>query len=207
LIRNHGENLADKDGFRTKSLVNMLGFNFRMTEIEAAIAYEQLMKMEALNHHRLRMAELYDARLGQLPELTIPAVRPGCTHVYYMYPILFNRDVARVSREAYVNAIKAEGISCQLLLGGKRKREEQQQTKCTVATYKLLEMGYDDKTIDTLILCTPKSTIQQTVGRVEREAPGKAVPLVIDIVDDNPMLQGMWKKRKSFYASRGYRLE
>jgi len=106
----------------------------------------------------------------------------------------------------FYDAIKAEGISCQLLLGGKRKREEQQQTKCTVATYKLLEMGYDDKTIDTLILCTPKSTIQQTVGRVEREAPGKAVPLVIDIVDDNPMLQGMWKKRSTFYKSRGFQV-
>jgi superfamily II DNA or RNA helicase len=105
----------------------------------------------------------------------------------------------------FFTSLQDAGISCQLLLGGKRKKEE--KTKCTVATYKLLEMGYDDKTIDTLILCTPKSSIQQTVGRVEREAPGKAVPLVIDIVDNNPMLLGMWKKRQKFYKTRGFTVQ
>jgi superfamily II DNA or RNA helicase len=98
-----------------------------------------------------------------------------------------------------------EHVSCELLLGGKkRKREEESSAKCTVATYKLLEMGYDDKHIDTLILCTPKSTIQQTVGRVEREALDKATPIVYDIVDNNSMLQGMWRKRQGFYKSRGF---
>lgn len=101
--------------------------------------------------------------------------------------------------------LEKAGIPTQLLLGGKKAQGGEH--KCAVATYKLLELGYDDKTLDTLVLCTPKSSIQQTVGRVEREAPNKLVPLVFDIVDSNPMLQGMWKKRKSFYASRGFRLE
>ena len=110
----------------------------------------------------------------------------------------------------FFEKLKSRGISCELLLGGakskKRKREDDESLppKCTVATYKLLEMGYDDKLIDTLILCTPKSTIQQTVGRVEREAPGKAIPMVFDIVDNNSILQGMWKKRQTFYKSRGF---
>lgn len=116
----------------------------------------------------------------------------------------------------FYEKLKARGILCELLLGGakskKRKREDLSETassppKCTVATYKLLEMGYDDKLIDTLILCTPKSTIQQTVGRVEREAPGKAIPLVIDIVDTNSILQGMWRKRQTFYKSRGFTIQ
>jgi len=114
----------------------------------------------------------------------------------------------------FFEQLKSRGVSCELLLGGakskKRKREEEEDDnekvpfKCTVATYKLLEMGYDDKLIDTLILCTPKSTIQQTVGRVERECPGKAIPIVIDIVDTNSILQGMWRKRQTFYKSRGF---
>jgi superfamily II DNA or RNA helicase len=96
------------------------------------------------------------------------------------------------------------GVSTVLLLGGKKSKEVKQEYKCAVATYNLLELGYDDKTLDTLILCTPKSSIQQTVGRVEREAPGKAVPIVFDLVDSNSMLQGMWKKRRAFYKSRGF---
>ena len=115
----------------------------------------------------------------------------------------------------FYEKLKSRGVSCELLLGGhkskKRKRDEQEDRdssfKCTVATYKLLEMGYDDKFIDTLILCTPKSTIQQTVGRVERECPGKAIPIVIDIVDTNSILQGMWKKRQTFYKSRGFTIQ
>jgi hypothetical protein len=42
------------------------------------------------------------------------------------------------------------------------------------------------------------------VGRVERECPGKAIPIVIDIVDTNSILQGMWRKRQTFYKSRGF---
>jgi superfamily II DNA or RNA helicase len=103
------------------------------------------------------------------------------------------------------DTLEKSGIPTQLLLGGKKSSTGEH--KCAVATYKLLELGYDDTTLDTLVLCTPKSSIQQTVGRVEREAPNKLVPLVFDIVDGNSMLQGMWKKRKSFYASRGFRLE
>jgi superfamily II DNA or RNA helicase len=112
----------------------------------------------------------------------------------------------REHAEYFQQQITLQGISCQLLLGGKKRKREDTliDAKCTVATYKLLEMGYDDKFLDTLVLCTPKSTIQQTVGRVEREAPGKAIPLVIDIVDVNPLLQGMWKKRHKFYTSRGF---
>jgi superfamily II DNA or RNA helicase len=97
------------------------------------------------------------------------------------------------------------GVSTVLLLGGKKtKKDSTEDYKCAVATYNLLELGYDDKTLDTLILCTPKSSIQQTVGRVEREAPGKAIPIVFDLVDTNSMLQGMWKKRRAFYKSRGF---
>jgi len=98
--------------------------------------------------------------------------------------------------------LEKAGIAVQLLLGGKKVASG--EFKCAIATYSLLELGYDDKTLDTLILCTPKSSIQQTVGRVEREAPGKATPEVYDIVDVNPMLQGMWRKRSTFYKSRGF---
>ena len=108
----------------------------------------------------------------------------------------------RQHAEDLAEQLEKAGIAVQLLLGGKRVAGG--EFKCAIATYSLLELGYDDKTLDTLILCTPKSSIQQTVGRVEREAPGKAIPEVYDIVDVNPMLQGMWRKRSTFYKSRGF---
>ena len=72
------------------------------------------------------------------------------------------------------------------------------------ATYSLLEEGYDDPDLDTLVLLTPRSRIQQTVGRVERTKVGKARPLVLDITDSFCVFPNMWYKRESFYKSRGF---
>lgn len=77
-------------------------------------------------------------------------------------------------------------------------------TRIVFATYSLLEEGYDDQILDTLLLITPRSRIQQTVGRIERTHDNKLRPLVIDIVDDFSVYPSMWAKRKKFYLSRGF---
>jgi len=110
LIRNHGENMADKPGYAPKSLVNILGFNFRMTEVEAAIAHEQLKKMDRLNDHRINLVHQLTDGLSSIKFLKMPRVRQGCTHVYYMHAMLFSEALATVSREAFVAAVNAEGI-------------------------------------------------------------------------------------------------
>jgi dTDP-4-amino-4,6-dideoxygalactose transaminase len=109
LIRNHAENMVDKEGFSPKSLVNMLGFNFRMTELEGAVAYEQLKKLDALNNHRIELAQYLNERLSKMPGIQAPAVRKGCTHVYYMYNMLYNEEDLGVSRENFLKAVRAEG--------------------------------------------------------------------------------------------------
>lgn len=80
-------------------------------------------------------------------------------------------------------------------------------TRLVVATYAYLEEGYDDATIDTLILATPRSRVQQTIGRAERTHPGKLVPLVWDVCEDYSAFRGMAFKRKAFYKSRGFTVE
>lgn len=110
LIRNHGENLVEKEGFKVKSLANLIGFNFRMTEVEAAIAHEQLKKLDKLNGHRIELAEYLNERLRDNPLIAIPKVRPGCTHVFYMHVPLFRPEVAKVTRAVFIDAIRAEGI-------------------------------------------------------------------------------------------------
>jgi superfamily II DNA or RNA helicase len=78
------------------------------------------------------------------------------------------------------------------------------KTHIVFATYSMLEEGYDDPVLDTLVLCTPRSRIQQTIGRIERTMDGKLKPLVIDIVDNFSIYPSMWYKRKRFYNSRGF---
>ena len=110
LIRNHGENLVESDGFKPLSLANMIGHNFRMTEIEAAIAHEQVKKIDILNSYRLHLVQILEARLSKIPFLQMPAVRPGATHVYYMHIMLFDEEIAGVTRSRFLEAVRAEGI-------------------------------------------------------------------------------------------------
>ena len=75
-----------------------------------------------------------------------------------------------------------------------------------VATYQFLEEGYDDNTLDTLIMALPRSKIQQVVGRCERTHENKLVPIVYDIVDTFSVFEAMGWKRTKFYKSRGFKI-
>ena len=108
LIRNHAEVvIADKGN---NNLVNMLGFNYRMTEIEAAIGSEQLKKLENLLQARIDAADYLQEGLGDLPGLTQPVVRPHIKHAYYVYGIRYDERELSLPRSAFVKALKAEGV-------------------------------------------------------------------------------------------------
>ena len=111
LIRNHAENMIDVEGYSPKNMANMLGYNFRMTEVEAAIAQQQLKKMDVLNRHRMEMVDYLNGKLSGVEWLRMPAVRPGCTHVYYMHIMLYDEAVSGISRQTFVDAVRAEGVT------------------------------------------------------------------------------------------------
>lgn len=106
LIRNHAEAVVAARG--VTDLNNMLGFNFRMGEIEAAIGRCQLAKGRGLIAARLDNVRRLEARLKGLPELRIPSPREGDYHVYYVHAFRFDVRAAGVSRDLYVEAVKAE---------------------------------------------------------------------------------------------------
>ena len=108
LIRNHAEAVIDSDD--PAELCNMLGFNFRMGEIEAAIAQAQLKKLGTNINGRQRAAAALDAGLADLPGLKTPQCSEGCSHVYYIYGIILNTDELGVPRDKLVAALRAEGV-------------------------------------------------------------------------------------------------
>ena len=108
LIRNHAEAVVGDKG--VTDLRNMIGYNFRLGEIECAIGIEQLKKLDRLVAGRQHAAERLTAGLTGLRGLRTPVVRPGCTHVYYMYPMVLDVAELRVSREQIVAALSAEGV-------------------------------------------------------------------------------------------------
>ena len=108
LIRNHAEAVVGDKG--VSDLVNMVGFNFRMTEIEAAIASEQLKKLDGLLSPRRAGADYLTAHLSNTPGLTPPVVRDGVAHSYYVYALRYDETAFGVPRAAFAAAVRAEGL-------------------------------------------------------------------------------------------------
>lgn len=112
LIRNHAEAVVEKKG--VTNLNNMIGFNMRMTEIEAAITREQLKKVKWLVEERRRNVAYLEKNLKDIPFLTMPKVRKGCEHSYYIHALKYNEDKAGVTRERFVEALQAELMPIEL---------------------------------------------------------------------------------------------
>lgn len=108
LIRNHAEVVLQQKG--DGDLSNLLGFNYRMTEIEAAIASEQLKKLQGLLDARIERCEQLSELLSNLPGLSTPAVRSGCVHAFYAYVLRYDSAATGVPRARLAEALKAEGV-------------------------------------------------------------------------------------------------
>ncbi|MBI5716564.1 MAG: DegT/DnrJ/EryC1/StrS family aminotransferase [Burkholderiales bacterium] len=108
LIRNHAEAVVQSES--PADLANMLGFNFRMGEIEAAIASVQLAKLAPRVAARQRAAAQLDAGLAGLPGLKTPRVAVGNTHAYYIYGLQVDVSALGLPRARLVEALKAEGV-------------------------------------------------------------------------------------------------
>lgn len=112
LIRNHAEAVVDAKG--TTDLVNMVGFNLRMTEIEAAITREQLKKVKWLVEERRRNVRYLEHKLSNISFLSMPMIREKCEHSYYIHTLRYDAEKTGVPREKYVDAVKAELMPIEL---------------------------------------------------------------------------------------------
>lgn len=107
LIRNHGENIVGPRGI--KELNNLVGNNYRMTEIECAIGNEQLKKLPDLIERRIKNVKFINQKLSQFEPLTLqPPPDGGTVHTYYVHPIKFNKNATGIERSTFVDAVKAE---------------------------------------------------------------------------------------------------
>jgi hypothetical protein len=84
--------------------------------------------------------------------------------------------------------------------------EESQKQQVILGTYAYASEGLDIPGLNTLILASPKSVLEQIIGRIQRDKPEcrKYTPLVIDIIDDFSLFKAQAKKRQKYYKSRQY---
>ncbi len=99
-------------------------------------------------------------------------------------------------------------ITTGLYIGELKKRDlDISATKQVIfASYQMAAEGLDIDALNTLILATPISDIQQSIGRILRKQAGTydVIPVIIDIVDNLNVFLGQSRKRKKYYDSKEY---
>jgi dTDP-4-amino-4,6-dideoxygalactose transaminase len=108
LIRNHAEAVVEDKG--VNDLVNMVGYNFRLGEIESAIGIEQLKKLSIYLDKRQKIADQLNEGLKNLNGLRIPETKNNCSHAYYIYGMVLDINIIGVGREKIKKALQAEGL-------------------------------------------------------------------------------------------------
>jgi superfamily II DNA or RNA helicase len=110
----------------------------------------------------------------------------------YLYDAIEYRKIAGGSVGYYIGGMKEEAL------------KKSESKKIVIATYSMAAEALDIKSLTTLLMATPKTDIEQAVGRILREKHGN--PVVIDIIDQHQPFRNQWKKRKTFYKKQNYQI-
>lgn len=119
-LRSTGASISDLDRHQAKGVLQQVyhdtGFNYRLTDIQAAIGLVQLGRLEAMLDSRRRQAELYDALLADLDEIQTPYVPPEAEPCWSSYCIKLRSAVA-ARRDDVLAYLASRGISCRRGIG------------------------------------------------------------------------------------------
>ena len=106
LIRNHGEAVVKEK----ENIKNILGYNFRLGEIESAIGFEQYKKLKKIIKKRQMICRYLTKRLNKLKGLKLPQDSSKRTHNYYIYPIILDLKNFKFNRSGIIKLLKKQGI-------------------------------------------------------------------------------------------------
>lgn len=87
-----------------------IGFNYRMTDIQAAVGLVQLKKLDRLNARRAEIANLYSTGLRDIQGLALPFVRPENKHTFHIYAVLLQESFPKNKEEFMWDLFSDKGI-------------------------------------------------------------------------------------------------
>lgn len=125
------------------------------------------------------------------PDQQIMIIAHNKNVLTYIHDAIKEREIASVGY--YIGGMKETAL----------KTTESKQV--VIATYAMAAEALDIKTLCTLIMVTPKTDIEQSVGRILRSDHEQ--PVVVDIVDSHDPFVKQWAKRKTFYKRENYQID
>ncbi len=99
MLRNHGQ--------VSRYYHEVIGWNFRLTSIQAAIGLQQLRKLDTMNARRREIAKMYLEGLQDVADILLPAEMPWAKHVYHQFTI-WVKDAGR--RSKLMEHLRGKGI-------------------------------------------------------------------------------------------------
>ena len=166
-------------------------FNHVITDFRGNVSYSSMIsKLCEYNRRSEFIIKVVVSLLNDNPKQQIIILAHNRNLIKYLHDAISHRKIATVGY--YVGGMKESAL------------KESENKQVIIATYSMASEGLDIKTLNTLIMSTPKTDIQQSVGRILREKHDQ--PIVVDIIDSHEPFKNQWKKRRSFYMKEKYKI-
>ena len=91
-----------------------LGYNYRLTDFQAALLLSQLKKIDKFKNRRSEIVKIYDEEFSKIPELILQKYTEGCDTFRHLYIIQLCLEKLKCTRREAYDALAAEGIQCQI---------------------------------------------------------------------------------------------
>jgi superfamily II DNA or RNA helicase len=171
--------------------VNDDGFNHEAMDARGNPAYSTMIsKLCEYNRRSEFILTVLIDMLRENPSQQIMFLAHNKNVLKYLHDAIKHRNIATVGY--YIGGMKEQAL------------KETESKKIVIATYSMAAEALDIKTLTTLVMVTPKTDIEQSVGRILREKHSQ--PIVVDIIDSHSIFQNQWKKRKAFYMKENYKI-
>jgi perosamine synthetase len=113
-LRQHGMSVSDLARHSASKTVvesyDEVGYNYRMTDLQAAIGLAQLQRLDGMLTDRRALAARYSARLSSLSWLVVPQTPLGCRHNFQSYMVRMLND-APINRDELMQELLDRGVS------------------------------------------------------------------------------------------------
>lgn len=166
-------------------------FNSIVTNFRGDIIYSTMIsKLCGYNKRSEFILRVLSDMLKENNEQQIMILAHNKSLLTYLYDAIDARNIATVGY--YVGGMKEAAL------------KESETKKVVIATYSMASEALDIKTLTTLIMATPKTDIEQSIGRILRQRHTN--PIVVDIIDQHEPFIRQWYKRLKFYKKHNYQI-
>jgi dTDP-4-amino-4,6-dideoxygalactose transaminase len=116
ILRNHGASISEEQRHHGPSPYllpefNLLGFNYRMTDIQGAVGLVQLGKLDRFITERQKWAEFYREQLSVIPWLRLPCFPINGNHAWQAFVTYVDPDKSPISRNQIMEKLQSQGVA------------------------------------------------------------------------------------------------